>query len=337
MLNRPVRPGDCTLALAIPLSEAEFLRDLKNDAPKDLAKSIRREWPLRGEFVYAERYRPLVDIVCDVANEVQSLGVTVCRGTRLADLPALFERHKVVTLVAHWCLVGLRGADILNVNGFCALLRTSARDERDGKLPERPTDAPLRDDEKVRSATTAADLATALNRLLEPTQRYYEWDSKPGEEIPCGEIATAGFTRVHLEEHYPGFIAPARCLELADGLCTVWEFINKVPPLYDGIVDMTICNSIIPAEALRRRRSACNALTNTFKARAEVRLELYRHVIRSLAVVNEPFEEVSARAHRLLLAVLRNQSPAGGEISTHELPQAGLWTRFVRVVRDLLR
>src|SRR5262249_52279667 len=98
---------------------------------------------------------------------------------------------------------------------------------------------------------------------------------------------------------------------------------------------LTVCNSIILAEALRRRRASCNAITNTFQAGGEARLELYRHLVRSLAEVSEPFEEVAARAHRLLLAVLDGQARTGHEA---EVPEpAGLWARFVRALWGLLR
>jgi hypothetical protein len=317
------------------LSEDEFLRDLDDAAPKDLAKSIRRQWPLRGNTLFAERYRPLADLAAGVAEVVADSGVTVSRGTRLADLPAMFERHKVVTLVAHWCFADLRGEDISSADGFRALLAASAAlGEGDGNLPDRPTDTLLWEDPLVQSAQTATDLAAALNRLLAPGRRYYEWVRSPRREVPSGESATAGVTRVLLEELYPRFIVPGRCLELADRLCTVWEFIEQVPPGFDGIVDMTVCNSIIAVEPLRRRRAGCNAITNTFRARAEVRLEMYRHAILSLAEEREPFEEVAARAHRLLRAVLQNPARIGDE--TEEPKPARVWTWFVRAVRDLL-
>lgn len=335
MLNRPVSPCDCALALAIPLSQAEFLRDLEDEAPKDLAKSILREWPLRGEIVYAEKYTPLVSLARDVAEEARSHGVTVCRPTRLDDLPELFEQHKVVTLVAHWCFIDLQAGDISDVDSFRTLLTASAAVENgNDDLPNRPTDALLRDDPLVQAAVTAADLAAALNRLLLPSQRYYEWVPSAGEEVPSGTDAIAGITRVLLEEMYPGFIAQGLCLELADRLCSVWEFIQSVPRDFDGIVDMTVCNSIIPAEALRRHRSDCNVVCNTYRARAEVRLEIYRHVIRSLAAKSEPFEEVSARAHRLLRAAMRTPQAADVEAVAQDRPAARVWTRFGRLIRN---
>jgi hypothetical protein len=305
MLGRPVSPRDCALAFAIPLTEAQVVADLAEDAPKDLAKSIRRRTTLklRGSYLYARYYQPLVAVANAVAAETEALGVKVYRGTRLADVAAVTAAHAVVTLVAHWRFPPLSERDVGDLPRFRAAL---APGEAAGAGEERPVHAFLWADPAVRAATTAAELAAALNRLLLPSQRYYQWAPTAEEEWPA-DAAAAGPTRVLLEETFPGCFAPGLCLEMADRLCTTWEFIDAVPDAFDGVLDLTVCNSLPLAEALRRRRSRCNAVCVTSLATADVRLVIYRHVIRSLARSPEPFEDILIRAHLSLIREIRRR------------------------------
>jgi hypothetical protein len=314
MLGRVVSPHDCALALAIPLTEAQFLADLDEAAPKDLAKSVRRSVRRRmgqpQSALYAQAYEPLVSLACEVAEEAKALGVTVYRGARLADMAAMLTAHRVVTLVAHWRFLMLDERAVLDAAGFQA--RLSAAEIVNDPDARRPIDALFLGDAVVRGAVAPAALAAALNRHMLPGDLYYQWNSG-GELEPSPAAAPAtGLTRVLLEEMYPGCFVPGLCLELADRLCTAWEFIDQIPDSFDGVLDLTVCNSLILAEALRRRRSGRldTALSNAKPATAGVRLVIYRHVIRSLSRLAEPYEVVMGRAH---VSLLRQQQRGRNE------------------------
>jgi hypothetical protein len=313
MLGRPVSPSDCALAFAIPLTESAFLADLEEAAPKDLAKSLRRRFKYRGPVLYAETYERLVALALHVAAEAEALGVAVYKAASLADMPMILAKHKVVTLVAHWRFLNLGAGDVLDLAGFQRQLACSeAAGREDDEDGQRPVDVLLRGDPLIRAAATPADLAVALNRLLLPSQRYYQWSPRTDQdERPADTAAVGGLTRVLLEEMFPGCFAPGPCLELADRLCSVWEFIDRVPERFDGVLDLTVCNSLILAEALRRRRCFCTVLGNAKPASADVRLIIYRHVIRSLSHRAEAFEDIMARAVVSLINQIRriNEPP----------------------------
>jgi hypothetical protein len=312
MLGRVVSPHDCALALAIPLTEAQFLADLDEAAPKDLAKSVRRgvrrRIGLRGPALYAQAYEALVSLVSEAAAEAEALGVTVYRRARLADMAAMLAAHRVVTLVAHWRFLMLEERDVLDAAGFQA--RLSASEMVNDPDARRPIDALFLGDPIVRAAIAPAALATALNRHMLPGDLYYQWNPNVGLEPPPASAPATGLARVLLEEMYPGCFVPGLCLETADRLCTAWEFIDQIPDSFDGVLDLTVCNSLILAEALRRRRSGRldTALSNAKPATAGVRLVIYRHVIRSLSRLAEPYEVVMGRAHQSLLRQQRGNN-----------------------------
>ena len=236
-------------------------------------------------------------------------GVTVYRDTRLVDVPAVLAAHKAVTLVAHWRFLNFDAPDVLDLVGFRKRLAASEglgepENEFDAR---RPVNVLLRDDPGVCAADNPADLAMALNRLMLPSEQHYQW--RPGDGEPPADMASAaGLTRVLLEEMFPGCFAPGLCLELADRLCTAWEFIDRVPDAFDGVLDLTVCNSLILAEAVHRKRPRCTALSNVKPATIDTRLVIYRHVIRALSHTAEPFEDVMARAHISLLRQIRRMN-----------------------------
>lgn len=310
MLGRPVSPSDCALALAIPMSRAEFVADSGEAAPKDLAKSLGKG--LQPEWAFANRYEPLLGLVLDLVAEMQQRGVSVYHRTTLQDIPAILKAHRVVTLVAHWRFTKLAAGDILDWPGFRSELARSraSMDADESSLDEDPIARQLLYVPTVTEANGPADLADALNSLLEPALAHYHWLSSRERSADPAAMPVAGLTRVHLEERFPRCIAPGKCLELADRLCTVWEFIEQIPCDFDGILDLTVCHSLIHAEAIRRARSPCNALCNRGRAKAHVRLLIYRRAILSLSDRAEPYEDVMSRIHISLLEEIRRRQNA---------------------------
>jgi hypothetical protein len=304
MLGRTVSPSDCALALAIPLCQEEFLADLADSANKDFAKAIRRGLPLRGPELFARVYEPLLRLILEIREEVAALGVTVYSGIRSSDLAIASSKHQVITLVAHWRFATLCEHDVLDFACFSARLAEASRCPDEARHPILTL---LLKTPAVVAAQNAKQLAAALNELFLPTQRYYEssfeyWNSERDESR--NRPVAAGITRVHLEEFFAGCFQAGACLELSDGLCTMWQFIEAMAPGFDGILDMTVCHSMIYAEVLRRHRHNCHVICNKQAATLFIRLIIFRHVMRDLARRPQPIEEAVANVHQSLLAEL---------------------------------
>lgn len=304
MLRRAVKPGDCALALAIPLTEAEFIADLNPAVSMQLAKHITPARRCGKTLTPWERYREEVgQPVEQIAAAVEAAGVTVYRRVQLKQISSICAAHTVVTLVAHWEYLLLEPSDILDVDRFQRILASgflSASGE------PRAIDSQLRNDALVTSARTPIALASALCVHLAAGRRYHLFETEI--DIPPSSVAPlSSFSRLLLEEFYPGCFAPGRCIELANRLCTAWEVLKEVPEKYDGLFDLTLCHSIILAEFLKRHREQCNAICLVGLASPDVRLTLYKWVIRQLAACAQPYEDAAAGVHAALIAEIRRR------------------------------
>ena len=100
----PNSPGDCALALAIPLTRERFLTALAQPEKHDFVfhfqkgRGLERADPEFCWQVYEAEELAFVSAVC---TEVSSRGVTVVNDVELTQLTALFNQFSIVTLVAH--------------------------------------------------------------------------------------------------------------------------------------------------------------------------------------------------------------------------------------------
>jgi 2-keto-3-deoxy-6-phosphogluconate aldolase len=111
------KPHQCALALAIPLNRDDFLMSLDLSTDKDFVKSLaRRNSALTEDALWEIVYADTVKTVISVAQAVSAKGVTVITNATLSDVRELFQKFRVVTLVAHWRAAKFYPADFLNPN-----------------------------------------------------------------------------------------------------------------------------------------------------------------------------------------------------------------------------
>lgn len=307
MLGRVVSPADCALLLNIPPSEDEFLADLRDGAPKDLAKSLLACHPgMRPADLYTLYHTQLGTLADQIAHQVTAAGVAVYRQATLQQLPDICTRHPVVTLIAHCKYLMLEPADVLDVQRFHSRLQSGDGSGLEETVTEpRGIDVALRDDPAVCAAGSAEDLVRALLPRLERARDHYFWVDRIG--ATSSGRGPADITRALLEESYPGCFAPGHCLEMGDRLCTIPEFIKKVPCGYDGLFDLTVCNAMIIAESLRRARKNCHAICLVSPADAKARLVIYRWTIRQIEKRSQPYEDAAMKCHTALLDEIRKR------------------------------
>jgi hypothetical protein len=84
-------------------------------------------------------------------------------------------------------------------------------------------------------------------------------------------------------------LATSRPIEFYDGLHSIVEFLNAIPPTYRGVIDLSVCNSSVLAASIKRRYHRCTVVSNKMAATPLLKLTRYKLVIHRLARSAESF------------------------------------------------
>ncbi len=91
--------------------------------------------------------------------------------------------------------------------------------------------------------------------------------------------ALADFARCLTEFQVVTLVAHWRAgglaIEFADGLAPIDRVVASVPPAFDGVLDLTICNARPVAREIQRRCPRAQIIDNAFPARLDIGLEFY--------------------------------------------------------------
>jgi hypothetical protein len=96
-------------------------------------------------------------------------------------------------------------------------------------------------------------------------------------------------TRNQLEEVFVNELARSQPIEFYDGLHSVDEFLNAIPPTYRGVIDLSVCSSSVLAASIKRRYHHCTVVSNKMAATPLLKLTRYKLVIHGLARSAESF------------------------------------------------
>lgn len=307
-----VTPRDCALALTIPLTREQFLSDLAQTQNKDYAAHVkRRNFKPRfdDDYYWDEVYRPLPRIVGQICNEVEKRGVTVKRSLMLSELPDLLKNFKVITLIAHWRFSKIRPEEITDPNGFLAALHApqnevqrAVRQEIMKSCPELLNEQFLRQtsEEEMRGKTVAA-----INPIIAAAHALYrQRDSNDTKSQSAGvhddlltEVSLLRLTRVAFEQAFPTQIAASRAIEFSDGLHNIAQFVETIPDNFDGLLDLTVCNSVIVGEVIKFNRPKCLVAVNRYPTQPHVRLAFYKLAIEMLSRRPALYIDVLTKLH----------------------------------------
>jgi hypothetical protein len=231
-------------------------------------------------------YQPVVRVAERVFARAERFGVTVNRTTRLADLSLLLQNFKVVTLIAHWRFMKMQPADILDLSGFLQAIRSPQT------LVEQSLHRALKNlgpemlDERFScesSKVTKVRLIEVLNEVTGAAHRLYQRTDE-ADHLPIGyprvvDLLSASplerLTRAAIELAFPKHVTSGKAVQFADGMKTIPEVIESVPTTFTGLLDLTICNSVILGEAIKNYRSRCLVAVNRYPAELHVRLGIY--------------------------------------------------------------
>ena len=93
-------------------------------------------------------------------------------------------------------------------------------------------------------------------------------------------------------------------VEFTDGLATIGRLIAQIPAGFSGVLDLTTCPSAHAIAVLKHARPACTVLTNRDAAPLDVRLAMYRQIVRILGSEQTTYVEAAARVHHAALEVV---------------------------------
>jgi hypothetical protein len=265
--------SDFAVGVGVAIEERGFLAKLSSGV-SDFASSL--AWKYEGiseENLWSEVYAPVARGVSEDLAAVERLGVRVVQALDLPGFADLIKEHAVVTLVAHWKGVRFEPWDFTEPMATIACLlnpTSSAQSRFAGRLPE-DARAALRECRGPSDSVTntiSEQLGKALTAILA---------SLCIEKSPQEELAY----RRQLEKAFPGILTGS-AVEFADGLHRVEDVAMIVPETFKGILDLTVCNSVVLGNLIRARVS-CLVVVNRQPTPLGFRMRLYRSVMELVA------------------------------------------------------
>jgi hypothetical protein len=306
LIQQPVKPSDCALAVGVPITREAFVRDLEKPALKDYASHFKQLNFLSGvsNEYYADLFEASAKVARRVCDEVEALGVCVVRAADLGDLSNLLARFKVITIVTHWRFMKLRPEDILDIHQLWESLATPASRVHSAVAralsKEDPTLLAAASSSQVDSADFRLRLAGALTSVVVASHRAYKVsdNSSETESVPAPNEVLERLTRIELEQSFAGLIAPGKSVEFSDCMRGVSEIVASVPKGFSGLLDLTTCNSVILGKAIKSSRPNCVVAMNRYETPLHVRMPLYKLVIEELARSPSPYADTLSRFHK---------------------------------------
>ena len=293
----PTKAHDCALAIAVPLTRDDFLRDLNAEDPsrKDFVLRLSRERiyaSLSHEFLWNEVYKPIASVLHSCIEEIERLGVRVFRNVTLDDLAALFSQFRVITLITHWKGTEIDAHDIVapdrlinnarrSRDRICQLITTEYEklgvQERNGMAGQ----APLK-----------VGVEKAIKQVMENHDLFEMRASSPGAVVHhYDEYYRAYLNRQRIDTLFEGMILPGNHIEFFDRLRSIEDVSAAIPDNFEGTLDFTVCNSVLIGNCLKKSRQF-RVIVNERPARLGGRMLIYKSIIKLLS--QEPLDYVDA-------------------------------------------
>lgn len=287
--NQFDRPADCSVLVALPLSNEQFLENLRSAVEGNFAKAFRANGrQTLPETTVAQLYETIADFARDVLQEVSGRGVNVVPNGSMKQLGDLLLSHRVVTLFAH-----SRDAHFLESDIRSPGVVFNALEQLDSEFYKAVAQMRIGCPTQVipqRGASTA-EIVSFLNGLLEaPKPSASDTPTRRLGDITRSQLQWRE-RRKQLEFALPDAFCGGAGLEFQGSFQTLDCILQNLPSEYDGTLDFTSCNSTVFAEDVRRRYGKSLVMSNELPASFEYRLAVYRQVIRNLSRARTSYEE----------------------------------------------
>jgi hypothetical protein len=277
LIRTPVKPCDCAIAICVPLDYETFVHALTHGEPGtfvlDNSRDIDKHLSPHQRWKF---YEPLVRLISQVLDHVERRGVHVVRNATIEHFFALCITYPVVSLVAHWRSARFRMSDLVDTTALEALiygdstLRKLLLDLTGGYQP-------------------IDSLLAVLNLALDGKPKV-SLDTSVGGTLSSLQISWYR-SRQRIETTAPGHFRSGAAVEFSRGLCNVRDILAGLPEQTPSLLDLTICNSVLLAQAIHDAKPATHCLCNERRADLAVRMAFYRQVIDQLHRQDTTFED----------------------------------------------
>jgi|HubBroStandDraft_2_1064218.scaffolds.fasta_scaffold03542_7 hypothetical protein len=295
-IEAPDKPSDCALVVALPLEQHRFLRQLEEGPDENFARSFRgsEQSKLTDQAVYRV-YEKFAILAIDVIQNAEKMGVTVVRNGSLGDFASMLRTHRVTTIVAHSRDAHFCESDIVDPELVLdELFRSDSAINRmiqqlGGSTSVEP---------KLRRISNKGEIVTYLNKIVDDVRETKE-ENRVGETTRRQCIWSR--RRLALHGSLPKGFRGGNAIEFSDGFVSLHRILETIPATFAGKLDLTSCNSTVFAEDVRRKCKSVLVMANEESTSLDLRLAIYRQVIRRLSQRSEPYEDALHRVRKELL------------------------------------
>jgi len=273
---------NCALIVAMPLScEALQAARARSDG-SDLAAQL-------GDW---ERYRPLAELALATIEDARQAGVSVTTEATLPAWAGALGRFQVVTLVAHWRSSSIRPSDIQRWDVLLEAVTDSTS----------PLWAAVRRCHHAMAPPKAFDLATLSAWLNQALDAPAPGPQPVSLEAKLVERESVRHTRrCAIEQSLPGVFTGGAAVEFGDGFKLVRDILPVLNPAMSCTLDLTVCNSVLLGQEIRRTCRECVVMLNARPASPAFRLALYRQVIQLMKRSRRSYIDTTMELRRHLL------------------------------------
>jgi hypothetical protein len=305
----PTPPTCCGLALALPTDLVDIQKALTGGAYADYV-GRGSLWGNASEL-WTNSFGVVAKAARALAGEASDLGVQVRENATLSDLADLFERHSVVTVVAHWRGPQISKLDI--VKEPAAIICRLAEEASDLAFRLRAGFVPdwrKRLDDLQTESACRSRLAELLNERMLRTPPLAT--PPRGTEWHMDQITLRHQNRAALDTWWPEAFKAGNRLELADGLHAAEAISAVVPERWRGIADLSNCQSAQMIDKIKQFRCDRLVIANERETNPLSRITLLR-VVYNLLLHNK-VNYVDARSE-LAARMRRETSVLKGRLS----------------------
>ncbi len=259
--------AEVALLLGMPISLPEFVsRTGQSDwlAKFDRAEGTPTERHQHLVSVWERQYYPLVaEPLLELIDAASRLDVDVRSQATLRTIADTTTTRRVVILFGHWKGAEIANDDILPPKNLQSFVERTGFDtpltrwlrERFRQLDSESRTAPRAFLHKLRWKTRpAATLVSILRDALTTPLAEGAAEADGIDRIIQHELFVAANRRDELDSLFDGLLKPGNRLELFDALHAKEAVESAVAPDFDGVLDLTTCNSTVLANHLATRR-----------------------------------------------------------------------------------
>lgn len=266
-----IKPKDCLLVIGIPLTIEDFLKDIKKDSDKDFAKSVQRGFKL-NETQLIEKYQNFINLFNKNIEEIRDLGGNVITNFSLSELNKIHD-YKVFTLVSHWRSSRILISDVKNLNNIKDIIIENPLifNELSNLL------------KTTNSISLSELLILELNKLLKDNNFYKNISSPYNKnELPYPDVYTEYLNRNFLDIVFQENLGKGNCIELFDKMHSIDRFVKSIPVDFTNLFDLSICNSIMLQDEIKRQHNQCTVFASKDTVRLDYKIIFYKGIIKKL-------------------------------------------------------